>query len=573
MITRAFERRALLLGGLRTAAACAAASLLPADESTNNAPAAEPLDAFISAYIRAMNAPGLTLALATANGTVRTAGFGFSDLEAKEPVTPQHLFEIGSITKSFVALTLLQLREAGKLDLDRPILEYLPWLPIETNYGAVTPRHLLTHSSGLPNNVSLFPTDPAARLIQAFRPGERFYYCNVGFGILGFLIAKLDGKPWPESVRQRIFEPLGMLASRAVIGGAIRDRLAVSYVPFSDERTYLRGDRLARVGDFVFENAAGSIASTPGDMALYMQMLLNRGHVSHGRVVSSDSFDLFTKPYFAAPELSPTAHYGFGIGIDELDGHTILRHTGGMVSFMSAMHVDLDGGCAAFASINAMLGYRPNPVTEYAVRLVRAQAEKKPAPALPAIADAFEVKNAADYAGSYQSTAQSSRKDAVLVTAQADRLFLHAAGRKFPLQPVGGDGFVTAHPDFQNFALFFGREQGAKPGPVTELAYGGDWYTGEGYRGPQTFPLPVDYMGYTGHYRGDSPWVGGTRVVLRKGKLWIDGALVLSPLGNGVFRLGDEPFRAETAEFLRVVEGKAQMLKLNGADLFRVEAA
>ena len=73
-------------------------------------------------------------------------------------------------------------------------------------------------------------------------------------------------------------------------------------------------------------------------------------------------------PYIKASEFSETASYGYGIAVDTLDGHKILRHTGGMVVFASSIHVDLDGGVAAFASINAMQGYRPTAVTEYAVR-------------------------------------------------------------------------------------------------------------------------------------------------------------------------------------------------------------
>jgi len=162
-----FSRRTLLLG-----AAAAWPSTLLAGEN----PIFAVLDEFIQRYLAAMNAPGMTLALANAGGTVRVSSYGFADLETKAPVTPDRLFEIGWITKSFAALTLVQLHEEEKLDLHRPILEYLPWLPIETNHGPVTTHHLLTHTSGLPNNLDLFLSDPSARHIQASRPGERFHY-------------------------------------------------------------------------------------------------------------------------------------------------------------------------------------------------------------------------------------------------------------------------------------------------------------------------------------------------------------------------------------------------------------
>jgi D-alanyl-D-alanine carboxypeptidase len=186
------------------------ASTFIARQSLLAAPDAEVLDTFIERYMKAMNAPGMTLALARREGPARIATFGFSDRESKEAVTPDRLFQVGSITKSFVALTCLQLHDEGKLDLDRPILDYLPWLPIVAKQGAITPHHLLTHTSGLPNALGLLMSDPATRYIQGYRPGEHFHYCNLGYCILGHLIARIDQRPWAESVRRRIFEPVGI---------------------------------------------------------------------------------------------------------------------------------------------------------------------------------------------------------------------------------------------------------------------------------------------------------------------------------------------------------------------------
>ena len=388
-------------------------------------------DGFISDYMKAMNAPGLTLGLANTGGTVRAAAFGFSDLEAKTPLTAEHMFEIGSITKSFVALTLLQLREEGKLDLNRPILEYLPWLPIQANYGVITAHHLLTHSSGLPDSLGIFNTDPQARLIQGFKPGEHFHYCNAGFQILGYLVQKLDQRPWSESVKARIFEPLGMKSSSAVITNETRARRAQSYVPFFDDLTYERHGRLAPAGNLVFDNAAGSVTSTPGDMALYVQMLLRKGQGPDKRIVSEESFGLFTHPYIAAKEFSPTAFYGYGIAVDKLDGRTILRHTGGMASFMSALMADLDGGVGAFASINAQLGYRPNPVAQFAIETMYAREQQKPAPSPPCVAgsrNGEERRRLCQYATSRRTGGKSR------LSADGERLSLRSGGRSVPLQ-------------------------------------------------------------------------------------------------------------------------------------------
>jgi D-alanyl-D-alanine carboxypeptidase len=519
---------------------------------------ASQLDQFIHRYMQAMNAPGLTLALVKKAAPARTAGFGYANLELKTPVTADVLFEIGSITKSFVALTLLQLRDEGKVDLQKPILDYLPWLPIEANHGVITAHHLLTHSSGLPDALGLFLTDPQARHVQASKPGEHFHYCNVGFCILGHLIQALDRKPWPEAVRSRILEPLGMTATRAVITDRSRAQRAQSYVPFDTDLLYPRQGRLAPAGDLVFENAAGSIASTPGDMARYLQMLLNRGQAPQRRIVSDESFTLFSTPYIKAPQFSPTSSYGYGIAIDKLDGHTILRHTGGMVSFASSIHVDLDGGVAAFASINAMQGYRPVPVTQFAVQIMNAEAQKQQPPPAPELPDG-SITNAHEFAGTYTSASGKS----IEVVEDGERLRIRAGS--IALERVNGDVFKATSPDWQHFALVFGRNQNT----VVELAHGSEWYTNARYSGSRSYPEPAELQPFTGFYQADSAWAGSVRVVLRKGKLWADGVTPLQQIGHALFRMGEEP---ETAQFHYVVDGKAQMLKLNGADLWRVFA-
>jgi D-alanyl-D-alanine carboxypeptidase len=323
------------------------------------------LDAFTAAYMMAMNAPGMTQALTDKTATIRKAGYGYANVELKTPVSPDQLFQIGSITKSFTALIMLQLRDEGKVDLHRPVLEYLPWLPVNMPYGPITAHHLLTHSSGLPDADAIFQSDPAARHVQGFAPGAHFHYCNLGFAILGQIIEKLDGRPWYQCLQARILTPLSMTQTAAVITINSSARSATGYQPFFDDQVYPRQGRLVPRPPEVFASAAGGIAAPPGDMAIYLRMLLNGGH----GIVSADGFRLLSTPYIHATEFSPTSFYGYGIAVDVLDGHKILRHTGGMSCFASSIHLDLDGGVAAFASINAMQGYRPTAVTQYAVQL------------------------------------------------------------------------------------------------------------------------------------------------------------------------------------------------------------
>ncbi len=127
------SRRDMLALGLLAAAPLDLLAELARAAPAANSNAMRTLDRFIAGYCAAMNAPGLTLGLANGAGTVRVAAYGYVDLAAKLPVTTSHLFEIGSISKSFVGLTILQLHDEQKVDLQAPIRSYLPWLSMETS--------------------------------------------------------------------------------------------------------------------------------------------------------------------------------------------------------------------------------------------------------------------------------------------------------------------------------------------------------------------------------------------------------------------------------------------------------
>lgn len=575
-------RRNFLSTTARTAVALTAGSFTiiegaQAQTSAPRGPIDQTLDQFVETYMKAMNSPGLTLGTANRAGTVRVTSYGFSNPGLKQPVEPNMLFHIGSITKSFVALVLLQLHEEGKLDLHKPVLDYLPWLPIVTTYGPVSTHDLLTHSSGLPNALSLIPSDPATRYRQAWKPGERFYYCNLGFDILGNLIQALDGRAWPAALKARILDPLGLSATAPVITNGIRPRTAESWVPYFEDRPYPRFGRLALAANLQFDDAAGSIASTPGDMTLYMQMLLNRGQGAHARIVSADSFALMSKPWIKATEFGPNASYAYGIAVETVDGHTVLRHTGGMASFMSAINLDLDARVGAFASINAQQGYRPVPVAQFAVQLMRASVAGKPAPAAPVIDDPKVIKNAADYVGSYASL------DGKNIEITGDNaLFASVAGQKIPLQRSGGDSFIAIDPTLVRFSFMFGRAKNEKvqkdkdkdkPGPVVELMHGGGWYTNSRYTGPKTFTVPPEYAAFTGTYLGAGAFEGSSAdIVVFKGELWFEGETSLERIGENEFRPIEDALNPERVEFLFIGNGKARLLKFSGADFFRFES-
>ncbi len=537
-------------------------------------PAFARLDEFIAAHMQDIGAPGMTLALATRDGLLRASTYGFADLKAGVKVQTNTLFEIGSISKSFVALALMQMREEGKFDPAKPVTIYLPWLKIDSKYPPITGHHLLSHTSGLPDGVPLELIGPDQPLWTGFAPGEHFAYSNVGYDLLGHVLEAIDLQPLAAVLRRRLLDPLGMSSSEPIITNAIRPRMAIGYAPMFDDRPFPLRGTLAEAPWVEFGEGAGSISSTATDMGNYLAMLINRGRNARGSsptvregskrgpMINEDTFKLFATPAIKAPFWGEDASYGYGLWVSEVEGRTLLRHTGGMVAFSSAMHVDVTNGLGVFASVNANLaGYRPNVVAKYALDLLRATIDGKDLAAAPSTSTLpDQVPNAADFAGTFTSADGSK----LVLAAGGGRLWLTTSTQKIALERAGADRFVVKHPDFDLFPLEFARDRNA----VVEAFHGPRWFTGERYTGPKTVGYPGEWDAFAGHYRNDSPWFGSTRIFVRKGKLTADGAPV-TPLSDGLFRVGAEEWSPERLRFGPIVRGQATRMTFSGVEFHR----
>ena len=572
------NRRTFMAGS----ASVLGAALLPAETLAASiganplpAPSNDALGQFAENYLSTMHSPGMTVSLLSGE-KISSRVFGWSNREAKIPVSTDQPFWIGSICKSFVGIVAMQLRDEGKLDLHKPILETMPDLPIVNDFGPITPHHLLTHTSGLPNWLGLFSIDPSQRAHQQYAPGEKFAYCNLAFDTLGFLIAHLDGRSWPEAVTERVFKPLGMVGATGQIDDAAQARMPVGYHYQYRDRPTSVVDTLIPVGYVLMSNAAGSIAATPDDMGRYMGMLAQHGRGPSGRLVSEESFELFSKPYIAAPVLSPNASYGYGIGVETIDGRKMLRHTGGTTAFGSSILVDLESGIGAFASINAMQGFRPNPVTKFAVDLMYAAKSGHSAPEAPVVPDPLDCIETAPYAGRYKD----AKGDSITVTAQRKRMSLTTARGTTDLRPLGGDFFSAADGTVldggrsgsgpSEFALQFERVGKDAASVATGFSYGPHWFAGEHYSGSSVSSPFENAKRFEGLYATDSPWMGALHVVERGGKLWLDGVQEMHPKGVDTFVVGGAEGTLEL-KFLSFLDGRARLLSIDGDMLRRVE--
>lgn len=179
------------------------------------------LDAYLSALAEARGFSGSVL-VARGKQVILAQGYGLADAEHKVPNTPATRFRIGSVTKQFTAMAIMQLAQEGKLGLNDPICKWLEKCP--TAWAPITIHHLLTHTSGIPNFTNFddyratraLPSPPA-RTIERFStkpldfpPGTSFRYSNSGYVLLGVVLEKAAGKPYEEVLRERIFQPLGM---------------------------------------------------------------------------------------------------------------------------------------------------------------------------------------------------------------------------------------------------------------------------------------------------------------------------------------------------------------------------
>jgi CubicO group peptidase (beta-lactamase class C family) len=214
------------------------------------------VDALFSG-IAGKDAPGASVIVLQSGQVLLKKSYGFANLEDRIPNTPETKFRLASITKSFTALAILQLCEAGKLDLDAPIGRYLPSAP---HGDRITVRHLLTHTSGLRSSED----DPLQ-----FNPGERVSYTNEGYRLLGRIVEAVWGSPWEEYLKEHIFTPLGMENTGCDHAEQIRPHRAAGYV-FDGNGGYLH-DPPEDISKTAW--AAGALYSTVEDLSLWDQAL------------------------------------------------------------------------------------------------------------------------------------------------------------------------------------------------------------------------------------------------------------------------------------------------------------
>jgi D-alanyl-D-alanine carboxypeptidase len=410
-----------------------------------------------------------------------------------------------------------------------------------------------------------------------YAPGKKFYYSNVGYQTLHFLLEKLEGKKYSEIMEKQFFNPLGMIATSAIIDHDIRKQSAVGYTSFYDDRPTHATDPVVESTWIEYDIGDGCISSNPKDMAAYMRMILNRGKGPKGRIISEKAFNTFAKPF--PPEVKDL-NYGYGIGASKINNYNCLAHGGGMIGYTCFMVCDMDNGLGVMVFLNTLKS--PYTPAVFVLKTMQAAIHKKTLPKLPGKKIPTKVENASDYAGTY--TSKEGKR--LHFEAEGETLVLIHKKKKILLEKRGKDLFYANHNEFSLYLLSFHRigildpvKDKQKHIPDTrkigEVLYGPDWYTSTEYKGADTFKYPKKWHAYTGHYRTQNPWFNNFKIILQKGKLvlFANGSNVyenegLVEIEPGVFNVNKNV--PESLRFDTVVEGKALRANYSGCYYYRV---
>ncbi|HEY7761442.1 MAG TPA: serine hydrolase domain-containing protein, partial [Actinomycetota bacterium] len=503
---------------------------------------------------------------------------GMADVAAGAPVRPETRFQIGSISKSFAGIVAVQEAEAGRLDLHVSVNEILPWLELPEPFGPITLHHLMQHTAGLAIGTEDAPTLAGAlwlarRCPPTTAPGERFWYSNDGWKIVGACIERVTGSTIEDLLAERLFAPLGMLDSDARITEEGYLRTAVGYEPTRWDRPAQLRHTLSPATRIVSNTADGSITSTVIDMAAYERLLLARGDLPDGRggrILSDAMFSALTE---GGVDDGDGARYAYGLWQEDVDGHRWIGHTGGMVGYTAQLAVAPDDGLGVVILQNGAGGKRA--VVAHSLATVRASLAGDELPPVWAPPAPTEIPRASHYAGRYAG--DDGRE--LEVEPVEDGLGISIGPlsvrlERDPLTGEPGDVFLVAHEALDRFPLEFGRDD---EGTVVEAFHGPTWFRKEGAPVEEIADLPDALQGLAGVYRNDDPWAPLLRVLPRKGMLVLqwpyevgDGSTAgeLIPLDDGWFAVGAvrDPRRIR---FHGAFEGKAIVAEYNGGRWYR----
>lgn len=306
------------------------------------------VDAYVEAQMQALRTPGLALAIVQGDQVVYVKGYGQARPDDGSSVTSQTPFMIGSTTKSITALAVMQLVEAGKIELDAPVLTYIPWFRVadESASAQITVKHLLTQTSGFSRAAGLLELAASDTSEQAIEnsvralkdvalvraPGKAFEYSNVNYTVLGLVVQMVSGRSYESYVQQHVFEPLEMRHSFTSLDEARRNEMSTGHVtffglPIAKEVPFNRGNI-----------AAGYLICSAEDLAHYLIAQLNEGHYANVSMASPPGMDAMHQPLVTTE--TPGESYGMGWHVSPVNGVPAIWHDGDNANYSANLMMD-----------------------------------------------------------------------------------------------------------------------------------------------------------------------------------------------------------------------------------------
>jgi D-alanyl-D-alanine-carboxypeptidase/D-alanyl-D-alanine-endopeptidase len=387
-----------VLAGIATTACCAFAPLATAQPLASAPPASvyAATDRLFEDFRLDAHIPGLVYGIVADGRLVHVGAFGVQDVESKRPVTPDTLFRIASMTKAFTALTVLKLRDDGRVRLDALAEDYVPemrgWTYPTTDSPRIRVRDLLTHTAGFVTDdpwgdrQTPLPDDEFTKLLRdgvpfTRAPGIAFEYSNLGYALLGRIVTNVSKRPYAETITATLLQPLGMTSSGFRFDAAPANRRALGY-RWEDEGWRREPD----LGPGAF-GAMGGVQTSANDYAKWVAFLLQgwpaRDGAEAGPVRRASIRELAegaNQPRLrqrfgrsGAEACRQAVTYGMGMIVAaDCDLGLTLSHGGGYPGYGSHVLLLPDSGVAIFAFANRTYAGPSAPVWDAAVALQKA---------------------------------------------------------------------------------------------------------------------------------------------------------------------------------------------------------
>lgn len=345
------------------------------------------LERVITAEMRDKQLPAVSIALVDGNRIAWARGFGEADPIHHVPATAETVYRVGSVSKLFTDIGIMQLVENGSANLDAPVSKYLPDFHPSNRFGVpITLRELTSHRAGLmrePPQGNYFDSlSPSLRTTVAsinstsliYSPASHTKYSNAGVATVGYVLERLGREPFSSYLAKHVLAPLGMEESAFELTPALRPRLATGFMWTYD------GRRFPAPGFQLGESPAGSLYTTVTDLCRFMSAMFARGQGLRGRVLRPKTLEAMWIPQFA-PAGTKTG-YGIGFRLDTLDGLRTVEHGGAIYGFatQASMLPDEGLGVAVVTTLDATNAVTTRIATA-ALRAMLAVRQHRPIPA------------------------------------------------------------------------------------------------------------------------------------------------------------------------------------------------